>query len=105
VSEHTPGPWRAGKTSDSVVADVPPQFAGCHKDAEAYYGGHLIAESVARHNRPLVIAAPMLLGAAERIVGSLEMVLDSRAVHPTTKKAMQSVIDELAPAIAEARKS
>ncbi len=60
AAAHNPGPWRASTQSDAVVADT----AICEvrgADDIAYYGGYLIAESVARRNQPLIIAAPKLL--------------------------------------------
>lgn len=52
----TRGVWRAGKNSDDVVADHP---AGHAQDQQSldYYGGHLVAESIAAHNREFIAAA------------------------------------------------
>jgi len=68
MSKHTPGPWRLGKNSDDVVADTP---AGHSQEAEHvdYYGGHLVAESICSHNRPLIAAAPELLESLTNLVG------------------------------------
>jgi hypothetical protein len=58
---HTEGPWRAGR--GCVVADQPvPEMGG--SDAVEYYGGHLVAESIAPQNIPLIAAAPELLVSA-----------------------------------------
>lgn len=68
---HTPGPWTEGKTSDSIVTEA------CHcaakgypvedeHDHHKYYGGCVVAESIAGFNRPLIIAAPELYSAALR---------------------------------------
>lgn len=67
MSKHTPGPWRFGKNSDDVVADQP---AGHSEESDhvAYYGGHLVAESICSHNRSLIAAAPELLSIALRFV-------------------------------------
>jgi hypothetical protein len=45
--KHTPEPWRPGKHSTDVVADIQPEDAGAsgHADVD-YYGGYLIAESI-----------------------------------------------------------
>lgn len=69
MSKHTPGPWRFGKNSDDVVADHP---AGHSEESDhvAYYGGHLVAESISSHNRPLIAAAPELLMALEEIIAN-----------------------------------
>ena len=67
MSKHTPGPWRFGKNSDDVVADQP---AGHSEESDhvAYYGGHLVAESICSHNRSLIAAAPELLEALEELL-------------------------------------
>lgn len=58
---HTRGPWRVGRPG-SVVADHPvPGMRG--SGDVAYYGGHLIAESVTASNAPILAAAPELLDA------------------------------------------
>lgn len=60
MSAHTPGPWRVGKNYGSVVADHPVQeIRG--SDAVEAYGGHLIAESIAPRNQPIIAAAPEML--------------------------------------------
>lgn len=65
---HTPGPWRLGKTADAVVCDTPLGSGGGHDDV-GYYGGHLVAESIASHgDRHLIAAAPDLLAVVEVIV-------------------------------------
>lgn len=64
--QYTLGPWRPGKTGGCVVADHPvPEIGG--SDAVDYYGGHLIAESIAPQNVPLIAAAPDLLEALEMV--------------------------------------
>jgi len=65
---HTPGPWRAGKVGDAVVADVSVDGGPLGSDAFEHYGGNLIAESVAPCNRPLIVAAPELLQVLKAIV-------------------------------------
>ncbi|OMG89748.1 hypothetical protein [Achromobacter xylosoxidans] len=67
TTKHTPGPWRIGKCHGAVVADVPVN-AGLDNDHAAVYGGHLIAESIAVCNRPLIAAAPDLLEALDTVV-------------------------------------
>jgi hypothetical protein len=70
MSAHTPGPWRKGKCHQSVVAETPvPGIKG--SDAVEVYGGHLIAESVATQNIPLIAAAPELLEAARKACQAL----------------------------------
>ena len=62
---HTPGPWRIGGR-DSVVCDTEiPQFQTAGSvDA---YGGHLVAESIARENLAIISAAPEMLAALEMV--------------------------------------
>lgn len=67
MSKHTPGPWRLGKNSDDVVVDTPAGHSE-EPDHVAYYGGHLVAESICSHNRPLIAAAPDLLEVCEGLI-------------------------------------
>ena len=56
--EHTKTPWRVGSPNRmvSVVADEPvPEIGG--SDAVDYYGGHLIAESIAPRNAEFIVRA------------------------------------------------
>lgn len=61
------GSWRRGRPWGTVVGDVPVEGAPTGADAIEYYGGHLIAESVADVNLPLIEAAPELLKALRDI--------------------------------------
>ncbi|MFY2608958.1 hypothetical protein [Achromobacter ruhlandii] len=70
TTNHTRGPWRIGKAHGAVVADVPVN-AGLDNDHVEAYGGHLIAESIAVCNRPLIAAAPELLDALEDLKSEL----------------------------------
>lgn len=57
TNKHTPGPWRIGKHYGAVVADHPvPEMSG--SDHVQAYGGHMVGESIAPRNRPLIAAAP-----------------------------------------------
>ena len=59
---HTRGPWRPSPRGGAVVADYPvPEISG--SDDVDYYGGHLIAESIAPQNVPVIAAAAELLEA------------------------------------------
>lgn len=70
-AKHTPGPWRIGKNYGAVVADHPvPELRG--SDDVNAYGGHLIAESIALQNRPLISAAPELLEVAKDFQEALQ---------------------------------
>lgn len=57
MGQHTGGNWKFGKPGDSIVTDVPIEGTPMGADAVDYYGGYLIAESVAPCNRPLLAAA------------------------------------------------
>lgn len=59
----TPGPWRAGKHYGAIVADHPVEGQGMDARGVEAYGGQLIAESIAPCNRPIITAAPDMLGA------------------------------------------
>lgn len=73
---HTPGPWTDGKTSDAIISQssdgLPPYPHGLWQVHEmeilGYYGGHVIAESVAPCNKPLIKAAPDLLDACKGLL-------------------------------------
>ena len=78
-STHTPGPWRAGRNF-CVVADVPvPDIGG--SDAVSYYGGHLICESIAKRNVPIVAAAPELLEAVQELLSTMERIDSTTAEY------------------------
>ncbi|CAB3846181.1 hypothetical protein LMG3482_01881 [Achromobacter deleyi] len=98
TTNHTPGPWRIGKAHGAVVADVPVN-AGLDNDHVEAYGGHLIAESIAVCNRPLIAAAPELLRAAVRYLNALDTWDGSRKAERHTER-MES---ELRAAVAKAK--
>lgn len=54
-AQHTPGRLREGNPSDAIVSDQP-VHGGFTDEARAYYGGHLVAESVSTANRRRIIA-------------------------------------------------
>ncbi|CAB3928948.1 hypothetical protein [Achromobacter deleyi] len=98
TTKHTPGPWRIGKCHGAVVAEVP-VHAGLDNDHVEAYGGHLIAESIAVCNRPLIAAAPELLLAAARYLNALDTWDGSRKAERHTER-MES---ELRAAVAKAK--
>jgi hypothetical protein len=94
MSAHTPGPWRKGRCPQSVVADAPvPEIRG--SDDVIYYGGHLIAESVATQNIPLIAAAPELLAA-------LKVVTAHLASPPPSNRGWNAALNMAEAAIAKA---
>lgn len=80
VSNYTPGPWRIG-TNYGVVADHPVHGLPGSEEVD-YYGGHLIAESVAPKNQPIIAAAPEMYAALEAVLS------DSRTRLPFHITAM-----------------
>lgn len=58
MSGHTPGPFRQGSQKDSIVSDHPVQDGATGVEDVGYYGGYLVAETVAPRNIPLLAAAP-----------------------------------------------
>lgn len=72
--QHTKTPWRIGKSTQmgAVVADEPvPEIGG--SDCVDYYGGHLIAESIAPRNAEFIVRA---CNAHDQLVAALR---DARA--------------------------
>lgn len=59
---HDAGPWIEAKTDDAIVAPNADRRA-MSPSAFDYYGGFVIAESVAPWNRPIIKAAPEMLTA------------------------------------------
>ena len=75
--QHTKTPWRLGAPSQmgSVVADEPvPEIKG--SEAVDYYGGHLIAESIAPRNAEFIVRAcnshDQLVAALDAMVKRIE---------------------------------
>lgn len=67
-TKHTPEPWRVGKTAGVVIV-TGHETGHDNADTIEYYGGHLIAESIGREaDVRLIVAAPHLLDALERLV-------------------------------------
>lgn len=75
----TPGPWRYGKNADDVVADHP---AGHADDPHGidYYGGHLVAESIAASNRAFIAAANP--AAVLALIAENEALVDQLCICP-----------------------
>lgn len=61
MSEHTKGTWREGKAGGSIVTDVPIEGWEMTAECREFYGGQVIAESIAPCNMPLLLSAPDLL--------------------------------------------
>lgn len=85
--KHTKTPWRigAGTNPGAVVADEPvPEIGG--SDAVDYYGGHLIAESIAPHNAAFIVRAcnahEQLVAACDRALRHLENIRGDKEDSP-----------------------
>lgn len=90
---NTPGPWRAGKAGDQIVADVPIENGPGGSDSVDYYGGYLVAESVAPCNQPLIAAAPDLLASCKELREALAAsmrVLDAANLQDAFLEAMHA---------------
>lgn len=74
---HTPGPWHpSANAADAVVCDEAKREY-YNDDAVEYYGGHLVAESIATDgNRELIAAAPELLAEVVRLRKILHAMID-----------------------------
>ncbi len=70
-TKHTPGPWRVGKSFGSVVSDAPVPGINGSDDVE-YYGGHLVAESVAPNNARLIAESPRMLSVLQKLCAMQE---------------------------------
>lgn len=95
--KHTPGPWRIGANSGAVISDHAVEHGPNGCDCVEYYGGHLIAESIAECNRPLIAAAPELIQAARAQHHALDVLMARLIVldptfRPTKSPAWNAVV-------------
>jgi hypothetical protein len=91
---HTPTPWREGRPG-AVVADTPiPEMSG--SDAVAYYGGHLVCESVTSSNRAHIVKC---VNAHDELVAALSAI-QKLAIEPhsasNSERIVHLTIDALA---------
>lgn len=69
MSKHTQGPWGVSRLGNAVISGSPvPEVRG--SDEVDYYGGHLIAESVAAQNVMLIAAAPEMYDVCVQLVSA-----------------------------------
>jgi len=97
--QHTKTPWRVGNPSQmgSVVADEPvPEIGG--SDAVGYYGGHLIAESIAPRNAEFIVRA---CNSHEQLVAALLVAYDM-IVEECADGAYTNQADQVRAALAAA---
>ncbi len=57
-AKFTPGPYLPGKTVDSIISETQVNESTDDFGELEYYGGYVIAESIAQKNKPLLMAAP-----------------------------------------------
>ena len=69
--QHTLGPWRPGKDYGSIVTDSSEGIGQLDDGNLKFYGGNVIAETVAPCNMPLICAAPELLEALKRLLSGI----------------------------------
>lgn len=96
--KHTGGEWKSGKIAGTVVSDKPaPGMLG--GDYSEYYGGYLIAESIAKSNVPVLSAALDLFAACLAIVDcSGETEWANRQRSDRENQAMEKVRAAIAKA-------
>lgn len=73
----TPGNWSLGKHGGTVVSDRPPPPHGPRRADHAYYGGELIAESIASQADACLIANAKQLFEKAKIVVMKWLNLDT----------------------------
>lgn len=95
-AKHTKGPWRRGR-SGSVVSDAHVEGMSGANEPE-YYGGNIVAESVAEQNADLISAGPDLYEALGNLLPCLESM-----EHPSPWLAGQLMLARAAIAKAEGR--
>lgn len=76
TANHTATPWRVGRKG-CVVADVPVPGMGGNDDV-AYYGGHMVAESVTEANAAFIVKVVNL---HEQLVAALRTAEELNTIH------------------------
>lgn len=73
--KHYPGPWiDSPEASDAIIAPA----MGDDPNGIKYYGGALVAETVAPCNKPLIKRAPSMLALLEKGLPLIETEADRR---------------------------
>lgn len=102
MTMHSKGPWRQSEMQpDAIVSDDRTTLPPGYKDPDdhlLYYGGYVVAESIAPQDRPLIAAAPDLLDALR---GLLAIVSDSDGVAGYHRNGEVAAWDEF-PEVAAA---
>lgn len=100
MPKHTPGEWVQGKSEDSIVSKTQPPLY----EADHFYGGALICESVSDQDRPLIMAAPKLLLELTAIVKAMraEILAPSNHISQESRIRLLSSWDPTVALIIEA---
>ena len=104
MRQRTPGPWRIAKgTMDfgAIVSDTCPRpttIGQGQVDETAAYGGYIIAESIAKQDRPLIAMAPDLLAACEDARQCLSIYWKLQGEY-AREQVLQAVIGRIAFAL------
>ena len=75
MKQYSKGPWWLSDKQPDAVLTADPSASEGYRYAEdnlQYYGGHLVAESIAPQNRPLIAAAPDMLEACEEALAWIQ---------------------------------
>lgn len=99
---HAGGTWEPGKYRTTVVGTELPAGALGGSERTDFYGGYLIAESVAPENVPIISAAPDMLEALEMIRDADEDCIKDGLPRPLTDIARGKVDRAIAKARSEA---
>jgi hypothetical protein len=105
----TPGPWRKGISSASVVSDTQPTYRKEHPSHYGYgsfeeanaaevkaYGGYLIAESICPENQDVIAAALELYEVLRRRVMLVDLLaLNALANEAGTSLNEPSIFDQI----------
>jgi hypothetical protein len=98
----TPGPYRLGR-AHTIVADVLPECPLGGSEDTTYYGGYLIAESVAECNRPLLAASPEMFAALEELASAVAGALATGAIKGGYHNVLAADHERAEAALAKAR--
>lgn len=93
---HTEGPWRVGH-NHSIVSDVPIEGGPTGGNEAHYYGGFLVAETVAPRNRRIIAAAPLLLRSlfqSDALIREAQSIL-ARYIVPDSGISDSDVVSQL----------
>ncbi len=90
--KHTPGKWKLGQISDTIVTDILPNtnITEIH-----YYGGGVIAETVHPRDRHLISAAPEMFFALSEVMKYHKDEIHRLDVWELVEKALEKAKGEI----------